>query len=201
VVDSKENKIDEFDRLKAINIYTSMFLHDARNSFASISAYITTMLDWIPLLQKQQPHIQDFLDEFIHQVKYLRLVLVKMTLLGGTGTSHREPHDVVEIFQDCLELFKKRFEKQSIEVEIGKERDIPNIVCDESLLLQVFLNLLLNTYEVIYLSQTHHPMVNVSFKRIDPNKIRITYMDNGPGVNEQLIDDVFKAGGKNGVRP
>jgi PAS domain S-box-containing protein len=94
-----------------------------------------------------------------------------------------------EIVKEALALERTNLEKKNISVKFTAPADLPPVDGDRKLLLQVFLNLLVNAEQSI--SPAHEQgVVNVSMVHAG-DKIRVTVTDDGDGIAPDIIGKVF----------
>jgi nitrogen fixation/metabolism regulation signal transduction histidine kinase len=60
---------------------------------------------------------------------------------------------------------------------------------DEQMMVQVILNLVKNAAEA--LNQTENPMIEIAAVQSEANKTEITVIDNGPGIHDEIVDEIF----------
>jgi two-component system, cell cycle sensor histidine kinase and response regulator CckA len=94
-----------------------------------------------------------------------------------------------EILNEALALERANLEKKNIRVKFTAPDDLPPVDGDRKLLLQVFLNILVNAEQSI--SPAHEQgQVDISIVRV-ADKIRVTFADDGPGIPADIIGKVF----------
>ncbi len=62
---------------------------------------------------------------------------------------------------------------------------------DEQMFMQVIINLVKNASEALANSQTKNPFVEVSALRLSSGETEITVKDNGPGIPENIKNEIF----------
>jgi PAS domain S-box-containing protein len=94
-----------------------------------------------------------------------------------------------EIVKEALALERTNVEKKNISLKFTAPADLPSVDGDRKLLLQVFLNLLVNAEQSI--SPAHEQgVVDVSMARTG-DRIRVTITDDGAGIPADIIGKVF----------
>lgn len=105
---------------------------------------------------------------------------------------------VQPVIQRVIELLRKQAENKSIHIQAPSFTPLIRIEGDEELLLQVFLNLLLNAIQMLPIGGDIH----IQLSEYDPVSIRITIDDNGPGIDaesHQRLFDPFFTTRENGI--
>jgi len=97
-----------------------------------------------------------------------------------------KPVNITELINDI----KHTLQTDSDDKKISLKLQIPNITiqADEALLRQVIFNLLLNAYQIV----GENGKVNITLTKIENNQTKLEISDNGPGIEPQYREDIFK---------
>ncbi|MGQ0558657.1 MAG: sensor histidine kinase [Sphingosinicella sp.] len=87
-------------------------------------------------------------------------------------------------------LFRAGGDAQGIEFTVTAPAGLPPLQADPDLMSQVLLNLLRNAAEAAR-GHAGQPRISLAFERTPSGKIQVEVADNGPGVPENLRQDVF----------
>jgi PAS domain S-box-containing protein len=94
-----------------------------------------------------------------------------------------------EIVREALALERVNLEKKNISVKFTAPADLPPVEGDRKLLLQAFMNILVNAEQSI--SPAHERgAVDVSMSRAG-DRIRVTITDDGQGIPPEILGKVF----------
>lgn len=122
----------------------------------------------------------------LSRVEYLLRTLKSFSL-------HENPKMEKVSLADFLENFvsfaKGDFEKRGIEIALSPIADASEAWCDARALHQVMINLITNAADA--LQTTNEPKIVISLNRIK-NHFQITVEDNGCGMNEKQLGNLFK---------
>jgi signal transduction histidine kinase len=89
-----------------------------------------------------------------------------------------QPQDLHKIIQRVIGLLTTQAQKKAIQIDWLKPQNTALIECDEELLVQVFLNLILNAIQIIPVGGRIRICADCS----DATTIKITIEDDGPGI-------------------
>jgi signal transduction histidine kinase/CheY-like chemotaxis protein len=107
---------------------------------------------------------------------------------GKVVTIDRET-DVVQLFEEVVELFDLPLRKKSIRLWLSYADDLPEkIVIDEVLLKHVVMNLLSNSVKF-----THQGFIWVHVSLLEKDRLKIQVSDSGIGMNQQQMSRIFAA--------
>jgi len=132
--------------------------------------------------------------------KAAKLVL-NMLSFSYEGDSDFEESNICELLDETIELanndynLKKKYDFRQIEIKKIYSTQIPKITCDKSSIMQVFFNILKNGAHAMSESVTDFKKDSGKFiLRISTgkeNQISIEIEDNGPGIDPEIINQIF----------
>ena len=106
------------------------------------------------------------------------------------------PAPTHEILHRCIDLLESRFLRHGVEFFIDLEPDLPRLICRETQIRQIVVNLLNNALDAIEQANSATRWVALDAKRQD-DQLWIQVRDSGPGIEDQfrahLMDPFFTA--------
>lgn len=186
-----QRQLIQNERLSAVGQAISMVMHDIRNPISQI--------DGIAQMIEEDPGNEEVNTE------------LSQLLLASTKSAYDIIHDVLDFtkeaevslasvnlndyLKNAIEEAKKRmtrnFEK---EVEISLELDTKegfHVRLDARKIDRVIINLLNNSVEILMFKSIKKAKIIIN-AFVDENYLKIRIKDNGPGVPEEIKDDLFK---------
>lgn len=126
-------------------------------------------------------------------------IINDMIGFARTSDNERSSNNLAEIVDRSLKLAETDFDIgrnynfASIGIEKQYENDMPPVVCDKGKIHQVVLNLLRNCSQVLRENRISDPAITIRlFTEQDGSMASLEIEDNGPGVNEEIIDRIFE---------
>lgn len=101
------------------------------------------------------------------------------------SSNEYEKVDIRSLITNIIALENKILEKNSIRIDVRCPEDIMCFVNEESL-KHIFINLISNSIDVM----TQGGLIKIVCKK-NNNKIIITFCDNGAGISEENLDNIF----------
>jgi C4-dicarboxylate-specific signal transduction histidine kinase len=98
--------------------------------------------------------------------------------------------DIEQLFESTHVLLRSEFIRKGIALEIGYEDTIPQISGHFVQLQQLLINLLMNAMEASITPASLHKVSLKAHRHGD--KVRITVLDNGPGIPNEIPNRVFE---------
>lgn len=100
-----------------------------------------------------------------------------------------ETVNVYDLMTHSIALLKTRIEDQHIELKIDMDNKDLTVIADKTLLEQALINLVLNAVDA--LEDLDAPRINISAYQTNDNRISIIVDDNGKGISETDIENIF----------
>ncbi|MGB5867981.1 MAG: HAMP domain-containing sensor histidine kinase, partial [Arcobacteraceae bacterium] len=100
----------------------------------------------------------------------------------------KKSFNVSQTIQKAIHLLHSRFKKKNIELVVQKsEVELYGL---QNELMQVFMNILNNARDVLENMELERKLIFVNVKKLE-NSIKISFYDNGNGVDEEIISKLF----------
>lgn len=180
---------------KAWQKLLSVMTHEIMNSVAPISSLADTLKN---RLQRSiaQPTDVDALEDLeigIETIKRRSEGLLKFAEtyrnLNKITTLNLKKLYVHELFANLYQLMQPTLEQKNIDLEIILREPGLSFEADPSLIEQVLINLIVNAIEAV--KEKENPRIILSADAATNKKIILKVADNGSGMPEELLDNIF----------
>jgi len=169
---------------RALTTLSGEIAHELKNPLASVkglAALVALDLEGEPaeqmsVLRREVDRMQNVLEEFLNFSR----PLVPLS---------QEPRDLVVLSREVAELHQGMAVERGISIGVQAERDV-EVSCDDRKVRQVLMNLLQNALEA---SPTGGRVI-MRVGEEDENEVSVRILDRGPGLSEDLRDDLFDPG-------
>ena len=193
--------MEKMNRLSTVAEIASAVAHEVRNPLAGIkimaqsieedSSTTDDQYECATRITRQVDRLNELLSEFF---SYARPVVPKKRITS-----------LIEIFSETKPLIHNKLEKNSIMLDESYQDELPPIIADPNQVQQVFLNLMLNAIDAI----KQHGKITIIAQELSKSQlatakkklpgllteakyIRVTFSDNGTGMNPETADKVFE---------
>ena len=181
---------------KAWQKLLSVMTHEIMNSVAPISSLADTLKS---RLQQSIQHLDnsngvvDDLEVGINTIKrrsegLLKFAEVYRNLNKITNPSLKHVF-VRDLFENMHNLMQPTLNQKGIEMEIILKDPELMLDVDTNLIEQVLINLIVNAIEAV--KEGEHPRIILSASLAAHNKLAIKVIDNGSGMNEGVMNNIF----------
>jgi len=174
------------ERLAAVGETVAFLSHHIKNILQSLGAGVDIVQaglqrEDLDKARRGWPIVQRSLGR-IHNL------ILNMLTFSKDREPLREPVDVNQVLEDCLELIRPRADERGVAV-LSDLDDMPPLEADAAGLRQAFMNLLTNALDAVA-DQTGIVTVRSAH---DPaaGRVRLQFVDNGTGIEPRKLDEIF----------
>jgi two-component system sensor kinase FixL len=177
-------------RLSTLGEMAAGIAHEINQPLTAISTYAQAGKRF---LSQNQIDVADLAETFglmDKQAQRAAEVIRGLRRLVRQKTTKREHLDCNQLVRDIVKLAETDIKSDNVRISLELTPLLPEVAADSVQLQQVLLNLIRNALEAIHDSETPGNIL-IRTDTPSPEWIRITVMDNGPGVSEQMLENVF----------
>ena len=188
-----ENEL-EAEAIHAWQRLVHVLTHEIMNSLtpvASLSRTLRTLLDGAGRAMAPAT-VQDFatsLDAISRRADSLTLFVSAYRALASVPDAHSQPIEMGPMFARLSALVAPAWQARGGSAQFVVEPEALELMADPGQLEQALMNLLINAAEATA-GQTG-PQVLVTARAARGGRLRIEVSDNGPGVPDELVADIF----------
>lgn len=151
-------------------------------------------------LYLEERKILSFLDGIKESGKKASQIISNMLQFSRKSESQMAPTDLAILIENVLELagkdydLKKKYDFRNIKLKKEFDSDLPLVLCTETEIEQVVLNLFRNAAQaMIGEKQKDSNQIIIRIRLLhDEKKVKIEVEDNGPGMDESISKRVFE---------
>jgi two-component system, NtrC family, sensor kinase len=179
-----EQQIIQSERLAAMGQMIGGFAHELNNP-------LTGILGMSELLQDSQtadtPRKQ--LEMLQQQARRAVEIVQNLMYFSRPPAPGKAAIDLAELVQRTLHLHAYSLRKSNITVDFLPESSIPSVTGDAYQLMQVFLNLILNSEQAMR-EVRDRGTLRIRLEKRDKS-VAVTFQDDGPGIPPDILPNIF----------
>lgn len=171
------------EKLAEVGRLSAGIAHEINNPL-SVIAYATE------LLQREDPASSfqtEMLERIASEVERLKALTGGLLTFSRSGESRMRPVDLIETLRDVLLLLEYELKRHQVVLQEDCQ-PVPRIQGDPNKLKQVFINLIMNACQAM----DRGGRLSVSSGVDELDQVFVTLADNGPGIAEELQEQVFE---------
>jgi C4-dicarboxylate-specific signal transduction histidine kinase len=182
---ARQEKLYLADRLATVGEMASGIAHELNNPLTSVIALSRMLLD-----QGLQGDIQEDVTYIHSEAQRAALIVKNMLTFARKHAAIKQSTPVNKILEDVINIRSYEHKINNITVKTCLDPDLPEIKANYFQIQQVFLNIILNAENAVMELPGNNRLLSITTSR-DGDCIRISFVDNGPGIPEENIDRVF----------
>jgi len=178
-----QKRLIQSERLATAGQMAATFAHEIGSPLASLSAHAELLLED----PEATPHQKEGVTLMHQQIRRVTQIVDDLMRSARRGPEDFVPVSAAEIVNDVLKLVMPRLQAQNIEI-VNRLPDGLYVRGYALYLQEIFLNLINNSAEAIERNGT----IEITGGLDSNSKVWIEIRDNGPGIDPNIVDDVWK---------
>lgn len=172
-------------RLAAVGEMAARMAHELRNPLGSIELFAS-------LLRKElskDPEKREWAEHLSTAVRSIDYAITNLLLFTSKPIPQMKKVDLKMTIESIRPFVKHMIQQNNIEWIEACDRRSETTWCDEDLLRQVLLNLILNAIDAM--PQGGSLKISTALAAHNPEKVEITVIDSGPGISKETLPHIF----------
>jgi PAS domain S-box-containing protein len=182
-----ESIAESVNTMESIGYIFSGVRHEIGNPINSVNMLLGLLSSKLPDLS--QDAIRDYLDRIIGQIGRVEFLLRSLKSFNMYETQAPQNLGMALFMEQFVPLVKDDLETKGIAFDITMDPQVERLYADPRALQQVLLNLITNATDAVH--ERDQPRIIVRISRSE-STVRIEVEDNGCGIPEDKIKDLFK---------
>ncbi len=179
------------NRLATGNELSASIAHEVMQPLTGIVSSANAGLRWLSAATPDLDKARAMLTQIVAAGHRTADVVRAIRAMFKKETDSSQPVEMSVLIVSSLDLVRTDLEEHDVVVETHLEESLPVIKGDAIQLRQVLLNLIVNAIDAMTASSSGERILSVSTEVRDGN-IYVSVADNGPGVAEEMLDQMFK---------
>ncbi len=169
------------NRDREMQMMLSGIAHEIRNPLAGMQLMIDLLLEKF----SDNQEVLQLILQINNELKYLTNVVSSFLRYSRNINISFQKVNPVRILDEVLDLLSSEIQKKGISIKKNiMEKELES---DNDILKQIFINILLNAIQAVNNSGEIH----IKFM-VDRDKYKMVFIDNGIGIKEENMKDIFK---------
>lgn len=179
-----EQKMRQESKMIAVGQLSAGLTHEIRNPLGLIKTYSYLLQDYAT--DEMSEHSLEVISDSVSRIDKLIDNLLNFSRLSNDKA---ETINVTRLTKNIIELGRKTFEREHAEIVFNPTREITAILVEEPIKIVVY-NLINNAVEAFKEVEQRNGKIVIT-ERLSENILEIRIRDNGPGMTEETIENIF----------
>jgi two-component system sensor kinase FixL len=191
----KKRELAQLGRVYTLSNLITGIGHEINQPLAAVSNFSSALvrsLEKIDLSVEARAPLQQMAEAIYSQTMRVGEIIRRMKRLAAKSVPQTMPHLINALVHEVVALIEAEATFHQVSFVLDLCEDLPLIDMDPIQIEQVILNLIRNAIEAIAQSNSVHRVVTVR-TFLDPNGVRVTIGDTGPGFGKCQIGQMFDA--------
>jgi signal transduction histidine kinase len=176
-----EERLMHSEKLSALARISAGVAHEIGNPLTSISSYVQILRE-----MEHDEFTRESLDTIAKHINRIADIVRQMSSFSRTRASDLKHHDVHELVAMTLDLVKYDKRMKDIKTEIKIPAGLPQVVVDETQLIQVLMNIILNAADAM----SSGGALDITACGLD-KEVEISIADSGTGIPIDHLEKIF----------
>lgn len=176
-----KKRLAEKDKMNSLGIVVSGISHEIRNPLTTIKTYI----DLLPLKYDNKEFREKITTQVPAEISRLNDLLSDLINFSKPRKLKKENFDLVQLVNHVIDIFAAEMNKKNISFNYVDQTE-KLLYADKQQIMQILINILLNSIEAIEESGA----INIDLNESQDN-IVLSILDNGAGIDKDNINNLF----------
>lgn len=178
------------NRLATGNELSVSIAHEVMQPLTGIVSSANAGLRWLSAATPDVDKARAMLTQIVAAGHRTAEVIHAIRAMFKKDTANSQPVEMSGLISATLDLVRKDLEEHGVAVEKALEESLPVFRGDPVQLQQVLLNLIVNAIDAMTTSSSGERTLRVG-SEVRDGCICVSVTDNGPGVSEEMLDQIF----------
>jgi len=185
-LDKRQQLLIESHRLRAIGNLTAGVAHELNNPINNIILTAEVLKDGFGELSKAE--IKDAINDLVNQGERAQQIVKNLLDYARESETQSDYLYINEILEETVQLVKNQIKLSKISLEENYRKTLSPIYGDRKLLVQVFLNLILNAIDAM--PKGGNIILDVTESK-QTGFLSVTITDTGTGISDHILNSIF----------
>lgn len=187
----QRNQLAHVTRVATVGELSGALAHEMRQPLMSILANAQAAIRLLEQSPANTQEVREILEDITREDKQAASVIARLRTFLREGESRFEPLPVDTVIRDALALSKSTVSLACVDVETHIPAGLPPVWGDPVQLLQVMVNLVVNSCEAMSDTPTAERYLRLHVAPVDRDHVEVLVSDSGVGLPNGGEDRVF----------
>lgn len=183
----QQEALQQSEKMAALGGLLAGVAHELNNPLSVVMGQTTLLIEG-----QEEPKIKTRAEKIFKAADRCSRIVKSFLALARRKPPEHKNVELNAVVNSSLELLSYQFRNENVELALELDPNLPTVIADVDQMTQVFTNLSLNAAQAMHdWSGAHKLTIRSTFLR-DENAVRLSFIDTGPGIPEELRKRVFE---------
>jgi two-component system, LuxR family, sensor kinase FixL len=188
----KQFELDRSLRLAAASEMASALAHELNQPLSAIATYARAGQVIASDPTRSHEALSQTMDKVAHEAARAGAVVHRLREFFRTGSAHLEAVEVAPLLQGVVDAERPRAERHRTSLVLDCAQALPRVTADHVQIETVLHNLISNAIDALKQTTEEERVIRVGATQQNAQFIAISVTDNGPGIPEDIADQLFR---------
>jgi PAS domain S-box-containing protein len=184
-------ELAHLSRLNSMGEMASAFAHEVNQPLCAILSFSQACQRMLKSDRMDFDDLRHAIDRMAANAELAGNIIRQMRSYVKKGDTEIVTADLAQLVRDALTLAQAETKDSRIAVNLECEAELPSVKVNVTQIQQVMLNLLRNAAEAVG-SASPGGRIDIVVRHLTPSKLQVSVCDNGPGIQEGLLERLFE---------
>ncbi len=181
-------------RVQTLGEMASGIAHEINQPLAAIDSYAQASRRHLQSGKANTGKVEELIEKISDQARRAGSIISHLRAMMQNKISNPVALDINNLLGEAAKLAGIETKNNDCNLIFKYSRSLPRVICDEIQIQQVALNLISNAVEAMGdIADDVEKNINVETRIKDDNYVEVCISDNGPGINDRDVNNIFEA--------
>jgi PAS domain S-box-containing protein len=191
-VNNLRSELAHVARVASLSTLTASITHEVNQPLSGVITNAGTCLKILEVAPVQVDAAREAARRILRDGKRAADVIARLRALFSKREFTLEPLDLNEAAREVIALSMSDLRRNRVVLRSELAGELPSLVGDRVQLQQVLLNLIRNGCDAMASLEGRPRMLSVKTELENPDRVRLSVRDAGPGIDRQTMDSLFE---------
>ncbi|WP_169725406.1 PAS domain-containing sensor histidine kinase [Alicyclobacillus contaminans] len=171
-----EELLRKSDKLAVVGQLAAGVAHELRNPLTAVKGFLQ-------LLKRRQASESEYIGIMLDELKRIELIIGEFLILAKPHAVQFQRKNPEALLQSVVALLDAQAILNNVQIRIEADRPLPDVLCEENQLKQVFINILKNAIEAM----PHGGDIDIQAVTTPTGEVVLRFIDHGVGIAESHL--------------
>lgn len=178
-------------RISMLGEMTASIAHEINQPLSSIMTNAEAGLRWLHRDEPDLVEVTEILDRVVRNAKRAANIITTMRAMARNTKAERRSGAINALVEEAGLILRSELSRRQVGLRLELAADLPEVLMDRTQILQVIVNLALNSAQAMAEGHAWNRTLAIRSRREQEPFVSVEVEDSGPGVDPEVRDKLF----------